>query len=292
MSPHPALPTLHPATTSCLPDWLGALLDRMEVRPVRVEAGRELQHKGDRARAVYVVERGCVYAHDTLSHGRRQITTLSWPGEVAGLSNLNGTTSTQSLRVAETAILHPVPNPWTMTGTDECRSLAPELASHLLLLAVRETATMARTLTAVGRLSARDRVLWFLLMVLDRQTAPARQECGGPTPVRAPEPADARDGSASGWSAVATGTIRLPLTQTEVGDCLGLTNVSVSKTLSQLSEDGAISRQGGRIVIRRIEELRREIGYSPMPLPPGPALRLAPVLLKLRVPLQRQAPGA
>ena len=61
--------------------------------------------------------------------------------------------------------------------------------------------------------------------------------------------------------------MRLPFNQSELGDLIGLTNVSVSKYMTQLSTEGFIERKGQRIVLRRRAELQRMIGYEPLGFP-------------------------
>ena len=58
--------------------------------------------------------------------------------------------------------------------------------------------------------------------------------------------------------------IEMPLTQVEIGDLIGLTNVSVSKTLCQLSEEGLIERRGRVIVLRGVDQSQEMVGYSGM----------------------------
>jgi CRP-like cAMP-binding protein len=48
-----------------------------------------------------------------------------------------------------------------------------------------------------------------------------------------------------------------PLTQVELGQCLGLTSVHVNRTLQELRRRGLIEWQGGRLVIRDLNELKR-----------------------------------
>lgn len=49
----------------------------------------------------------------------------------------------------------------------------------------------------------------------------------------------------------------LPLTQTDVAECMGLTNISVNRVLRQLREEGVAQFQGGRVTILDRERLWR-----------------------------------
>jgi CRP-like cAMP-binding protein len=56
-----------------------------------------------------------------------------------------------------------------------------------------------------------------------------------------------------------TGTFALPMTRRDIADYLGLTIETVSRTLSQLEETGALLRAGGRRVSLRRQRLRRVV---------------------------------
>jgi CRP-like cAMP-binding protein len=55
----------------------------------------------------------------------------------------------------------------------------------------------------------------------------------------------------------------LPLNQTELGECLGLTAVHVNRTLQQLRESGAIDFRGGRVMIRDMKALTSIAEFDP-----------------------------
>lgn len=51
-------------------------------------------------------------------------------------------------------------------------------------------------------------------------------------------------------------TFRLPLTQTELGDALGLSTVHINRTLQELRGDGLITWQGGTVEIENWDRLK------------------------------------
>lgn len=53
------------------------------------------------------------------------------------------------------------------------------------------------------------------------------------------------------------GSYDLPINQTELGECLGLTAVHVNRTLQQLRTTGALEFKGGRVTVLDRGELRR-----------------------------------
>jgi len=55
----------------------------------------------------------------------------------------------------------------------------------------------------------------------------------------------------------------LPLTQTDLAECLGLTNVHVNRTLRELREKGLVEFQGGKVTIRNRTELANVGEFDP-----------------------------
>ncbi len=55
----------------------------------------------------------------------------------------------------------------------------------------------------------------------------------------------------------------LPMTQVEIADATGLTSVHVNRMLRSLSEEGAITRDGGKITITGWEQLKQTADFSP-----------------------------
>lgn len=64
-------------------------------------------------------------------------------------------------------------------------------------------------------------------------------------------------GRICGDSAIPRGTVvSLPLTQTQIADALGLTNVHVSRVLSRMRREGVVSFSAGRLEIHDLRTLR------------------------------------
>jgi DNA-binding transcriptional regulator LsrR (DeoR family) len=55
----------------------------------------------------------------------------------------------------------------------------------------------------------------------------------------------------------------LPLTQVELGECLGLTSVHVNRTLQELRRRELVEFQAGRLVIRDLETLKSVAQFDP-----------------------------
>ncbi len=55
----------------------------------------------------------------------------------------------------------------------------------------------------------------------------------------------------------------LPLTQTDLAECLGLTPVHVNRTLKELREQGLVEFRGGRVTLMGLDELKRIAEFDP-----------------------------
>lgn len=181
----------------------------------------EVYGEGEEAEFVYRVVGGAVRTHKVLSDGRRQITGFHLPGDLFGFEQ--GETHRHTAEaLADTKVLIFRRRQVERAATDRA-----EVACQLWGMATNNL-RLAQDLTLLlGRRSATERVAAFLMEVDER--------LGG------------------------NGTFALPMTRRDIADYLGLTIETVSRTLSQLEEDGALQRAGGRQVSLRRAKLRRVV---------------------------------
>lgn len=181
----------------------------------------EVYGEGEEAEFVYRVVSGAVRTHKVLSDGRRQITGFHLPGDLFGFEQ--GETHRHTAEaLADTKVLIFKRRQIERAATDRA-----EVACQLWGMATNNL-RLAQDLTLLlGRRSATERVAAFLMEVDER--------LGG------------------------SGTFALPMTRRDIADYLGLTIETVSRTISQLEEDGALQRSGGREVTLRRARLRRVV---------------------------------
>ncbi|MGB3244572.1 MAG: Crp/Fnr family transcriptional regulator [Sulfitobacter sp.] len=214
---------------------LHAALHRSNVRPVVFKPGSDIQHEGDAFSSVYLVKSGAAFSYALLADGHRQILFLHQPGDLAGFADFGMQRVSCSLRSVGQSVLYPIP----AAAFSEPSFLTPAVTPFLFKKAAQMQSILMRTLIAVGRMEARHRIVWLILMLHDRSDPPENS----------------------------AGSVEMALNQTEIGDLLGLTNVSVSKFLCQLSEEGFIERKGTQILLRKRSDLEKMIGYEPMDFP-------------------------
>lgn len=183
-----------------------------------------------RGQNLYVVKSGWLFSYIMLTDGRRQILKVYHPGDVIGFPDIAFDRTTSDLQAAGEVCLCPFPK----KELDVIFSKSPRLTALLFSLSARDQVILLDLLRALGRMSAIERLAYFLL---DTQ-AKLRVTCHD-----------------------LTDTFRLPLTQTEIGDLLGLTNVYVSKSLGRLEEDGLIERKQNAVRILKEAELRRQVDF-------------------------------
>ncbi|MFD2740651.1 Crp/Fnr family transcriptional regulator [Sulfitobacter aestuarii] len=223
------------AGSSLSPVALRAALRRWDVAPVSVPPRCDIQHEGERVQALYLVESGWLFSYSLLSEGQRQILGLYRAGDIAGLADVGAETASCSLRSLRSSVLQPIP----LAALASPAFLSPQVAGFLLQKSAQAQQRLMRTLVAVGQMDARQRIVWLILTLHHRLHGEQNIE----------------------------DTLEIPLNQSEIGDLLGLTNVTVSKALCQLAEQGFIARRGNRIALLRPAELRRMIGQEPSVLP-------------------------
>jgi CRP-like cAMP-binding protein len=166
-----------------------------------------LTEPGEAASRIYRVYSGLLWQVRYLSDGRRQVLGVYLPVDLVGTEALLWPRRQDAIETLTAA---------TVRGRDvmEARGLLarkPEAALWLMQQILDEVRRLNALATALGRANARKRVAWFLLHWWERLRL---RDLGG------------------------NGRFVLPLTQEEIGDCLGLTPVHVNRVLRGFREDG------------------------------------------------------
>lgn len=162
-----------------------------------------------------------------LRNGTRQILRFHLPGDIVGLPLLAFAESPESVTAVTDARLAPIPR-------DRIAALLAQdsgLAVRMLALALAERVWLGNRLASIGRTSARTRIASLLCELFAR--------------VRQAHGSDAD-------------TIRIPLTQEEIGDATGLTAVHVNRMMRRLVGDGIIARNGNEVRVLDGNRLRSE----------------------------------
>ena len=154
-----------------------------------------------------------------LSDGRRQIGAFYLPGDVFGLE------SGPVHRLSAEAVVDTTVRLVKRQSLQRAAEVAVNIARSLWTMTAGELRHAENHMLLLGRKNAMERVASFPLE-MDRRLAVA-------------------------------GMMALPMSRRDIGDYLGLTLETVSRTLSQLHDEGVLSFSGARqIVLRNRQHLR------------------------------------
>lgn len=179
----------------------------------------EIYGEDEPAEYVYQVIRGAVRTYKLLFDGRRQIGAFHLPGDVFGLG------SGAVHRLAAEAIICTTVRLVKRHSLDQAAGTDIQVAHKLWTMMASDLKHAEDHMLLLGRKNAMERVANFLLE-MDRRLDVA-------------------------------GMMALPMCRRDIGDYLGLTLETVSRTLSQLSNEGVLGFSGARqIVLRNRQRLR------------------------------------
>lgn len=176
------------------------------MQTVEIEPHKTIFEETEPANHVFNVTGGAIKIYKLLSDGRRQVTGFLFPGDFLGLTHNESYAYSAEALTATKLCRYP-------RGKLETLLIEmPKLERQLLGMASHELAAAQDQMMLLGRKSARERLVSFLLMLSDASVRHGQP--GNPVP--------------------------LPMNRTDIADYLGLTIETVSRTLSQLKRQGVI----------------------------------------------------
>jgi CRP/FNR family transcriptional regulator len=180
------------------------------------EPGAPVLREGDPADHLFRITSGVVKVYRTLPDGRCQITGFLFAGDFVGLAP-------EDVYLSGAVAVGPVTaSRFARRKVDQLVAVSPLVARLLLRRACSELIAAQDQMLLLGRKTASEKVASFL-------TAVARRTSGD--------------------------LLNLPVTRADIADYLGLTIETVSRTLTQLREDGIIDVNRAQIRITRRPEL-------------------------------------
>jgi CRP/FNR family transcriptional regulator len=194
-------------------------------RRINLEAGRVLLSEGEPVDHYFNIVEGNVRVFRTLEDGRRQITGFLERGDFIGLAL--GETHDFTVEAIDDVELCQFPRRALLALVDDLRPLERalrDLTSHELVAAHDH-------MVLLGRKTAKERVASFLM----------QRAC--PAPTGMPE------------------SVRLPMTQTDIADYLGLRLETVSRVMNALRSQGVIARPNPHhVLVMKPDTLRQAAG--------------------------------
>lgn len=201
-----------------------ALLESLCVNEESFPAHVDIVTEGQVPRSPFVLTDGLACRYRVLRDGRRQILTFLVPGDT---SNLHGFL----IQAMDHSIATLMPTRIAMVQWEIVMGITtgyPRLGGALWWSALQEEAIMRERIVSIGRRSARGRIAYLLCEFVWRQRAVGLSN---------------------------DDEIRLPLTQTELGDAAGLTSVAVNRALQDFRRNGWIKFSRGRLTLLATEKL-------------------------------------
>jgi CRP/FNR family transcriptional regulator len=196
----------HTHRTISAPQGAGFELRLARAALRRVEAKELLFAEGDATSHVYRIETGAIALFKVLGDGRRQIMGFAYPGDLIGLGlEEQHAMNAQAIKPTRVRCL-------SAASLRQTASEDPMLGFKLYQALARELAATRDLMLTTGQRSAMERVAGFL-MALSR-----REERNG------------QDAT----------SFELPMTRSDIGDFLGLTIETVSRTFTKLKLMGLL----------------------------------------------------
>ncbi len=156
---------------------------------------------------LFNVTAGAVKVYKLLADGRRQMTGFLFPGDFLGLA-LEKTYAYSAEVIIHTALCR-----FPRRKLERLLEKYPKMEHRLLGMASHELAVAQEQMLLLGRKTAREKIASFLLMLSRRATQ--RGQAGDP--------------------------VSVPMSRNDIGDYLGLTTETVSRTFTQLKQGGGIN---------------------------------------------------
>lgn len=205
-------------------------IERLTEREQRLRRGATLLRENDRTGELFVLTQGTMMSYVLLDDGRRQILRFLMPGDLAGMPGMIYRQSPETITASTDCTVAPFDRTLLSTLVDQ----HPRLGALLVALTQMERVVCTDRLAAVGRTTAKARVVALLLEVRDRLRQLDKTIDDSFVP---------------------------GITQEEIGDATGLTAVHVNRMLRQLEDERLIAREGGRITLLDVPVLARLSSY-------------------------------
>src|SRR5580700_5133557 len=207
------------------------VLDALYQREERFRAGENISIEGKAPRSAFVVTRGIACRYRLMPDGRRQILTILIPGDFFDLHGF-------LLKATDHSVATIGPTRIAAIGREAVIDIIanhPRIGAALWWSAMQEEAMLRERIVALGRRTARGRVAYIVCELVWRQRAIGIAE---------------------------DHAVRMPFTQTDLADLLGLTPVHTNRVLQGFRRDELITLDRRRLTLLDIERLQAISGLT------------------------------
>ena len=208
-----------------------SVLAGLEESERKLGARQVILNRGQRTDGLCVLKEGWAIVRSRSVRGRSHILRVYLPGEVIGLGELGLARAPHTISMHTDGVVCPFPR----EGLPELMMRAPRLSALLNALASLDQIALRDHCAALGLMTAEDRLIQWLLQLRAR-LAVADEGIGD--------------------------RFRLPFSQAEIGEAVGMTPVYVNKLLRKLSEEGRIRVERPFITLLDREGLENQVNFS------------------------------
>ena len=207
------------------------LLDEIIASPRDVAAHTDIAHEGESPTVVRLILEGFACRYKLLPDGSRQIMAYLVPGDLCDVQVFILRKMDHSIATLARSQVVDIPRGRILELTER-----PAIARALWWMTLVDAATLREWLVNLGQRAAEERIAHlFCELHLRLQSV----------------------GLANG------GQFSLPLTQTELGDTMGVSTVHANRALKELRGEGLISFKAGKVVIHDLDRLKQMSGFNP-----------------------------
>ena len=179
------------------------ILDALAAHDRHYPANVDIVAEGTAPQSMFLVKEGMAVRYRAMPDGRRQIMTFLIPGDLCDMHVLLLKARDHSISMITPVRIAPISRASMM----DVFAHRPRISAALWWSSLQEEAMLRERIVSLGRRDARGRIAYLLCELLWRHAAVGLTDRGK--------------------------TFRLPLTQTELGDTLGLTAVHVNRVLKE-----------------------------------------------------------
>jgi len=205
-------------------------LDEIIKRNRPLQKGQYLFNSGDTFNSIYAVRSGSIKTFTESEQGDEQITGLYLPGELMGLDAIHEQKHPCSAIALETTSLCEIP----FEILEDLSSRIPELHHQLFRIMSKEIASDQSLLMLMAQKSAEERLAAFLVNLSTRLKARNFSET----------------------------EFNLSMSRKDIGNYLGLTIETISRTFSRFQSEGILSTQRKYVNIHKLDTLKSMAGLS------------------------------
>ena len=205
-------------------------LDNIVKRSRPLHKGEYLFNSGETFTSIYAVRSGSIKTFSESEQGDEQITGLYLPGELIGLDAIYDEKHPGSAIALETTSLCELP----FNSLEDLSSKIPQLHHQLFRIMSKEIAGDQSLLMLMAQKSADERLASFLVNLSSRLKARNFSET----------------------------EFNLTMSRKDIGNYLGLTIETISRTFSRFQSEGLLSTQRKYVNIHKLHELKELAGIT------------------------------